>query len=89
MCGQPRTLSGSGGDSIKVKELETQLLETRMLYTTTLDDYNLVSWTTEQEPLCLSVAEVVQGASAVVLEIRHVMYMFPSDSDGSHSRQWG
>jgi len=47
MCGQPRTLSGSGGDSIKVKELETQLLETRMLYTTTLDDYNLVSWTTE------------------------------------------
>ena len=39
---QPRTLSG--GDSAKVKELEAQLLETRMLYTTTLDDYNMVSW---------------------------------------------
>ena len=39
---QPRTLSG--GDSAKVKELEAQLLETRMLYTTSLDDFNVVSW---------------------------------------------
>ena len=39
---QPRTLLG--GDSVKVKELEAQLLETRMLYTTSLDDFKVVSW---------------------------------------------
>ena len=32
-----------GGDSSKVRELETKLLETRMLYTTTIDDYDIVS----------------------------------------------
>lgn len=33
----------SGGGAPKVKELETKLLETRMLYTTTIDDYDIVS----------------------------------------------
>ena len=32
-----------GGDRSKLKELETRLLETRMLYTTTIDDYDIVS----------------------------------------------
>lgn len=30
-------------DNSRVKELETQLLETRMLYTTSIEDYNVVS----------------------------------------------
>ena len=35
-----------GGDTAKVKEeLERKLLETRMLYTTTIDDYTIVSVT--------------------------------------------
>lgn len=35
--------STGNGESSKVKELETSLLETRMLYTTSLEDFKIVS----------------------------------------------
>ena len=93
---QPRTLSGSGGDLARVKELETQLLETRMLYTTTLDDFKLVSWTIELD-LSYPHSQVLKGRLGTRLDLsarlqgrvvlKYVMCLAPPYSGGSHSRQ--
>ena len=39
---KPRSGSGGGVTQAEVRELQTQLLETRLLYTTTIEDYDVV-----------------------------------------------
>ena len=47
-----RATGGGGGES-NMKDLETKLLETRMLYATTIDDYDIVSKQAHKVESCI------------------------------------